>query len=52
MVTGWFLLRTSLHEPFLVKCDQTGYIPAVLRTLSAFLDKYPAVNQEKLKELL
>ncbi|HEP1806064.1 TPA: phosphomannomutase/phosphoglucomutase [Streptococcus suis] len=52
---GWFLLRMSLHEPLLVlqvENDQTGYIPAVLRTLSAFLDQYPAVNQEKLKELL
>lgn len=52
---GWLLLRMSLHEPLLVlqvENDQTGYIPAVLRTLSAFLDQYPAVNQEKLKELL
>ncbi len=52
---GWLLLRMSLHEPLLVlqvENDQTGYIPAVLRTLSAFLDQYPAVNQDKLKELL
>ncbi|HFI0291807.1 TPA: phosphomannomutase/phosphoglucomutase [Streptococcus suis] len=52
---GWLLLRMSLHEPLLVlqvENDQTGYIPAVLKTLSAFLDQYPAVNQEKLKELL
>ena len=52
---GWLLLRMSLHEPLLVlqvENDQTGYIPAVLRTLSAFLDQYPAVNQDKLKELI
>lgn len=52
---GWLLLRMSLHEPLLVlqvENDQTGYIPAVLRTLSAFFDQYPAVNQEKLKELI
>lgn len=52
---GWLLLRMSLHEPLLVlqvENDQTGHIPAVLRTLSAFLDQYPAVNQEKLKALI
>ncbi|CYT95122.1 TPA: phosphomannomutase/phosphoglucomutase [Streptococcus suis] len=52
---GWLLLRMSLHEPLLVmqvENDQTGYIPAVLRTLSAFLGQYPAVNQDKLKALI
>ncbi len=52
---GWFLLRMSLHEPLLVlqiENDQAGYIPAVLRTISTFLDHYPDVDQEKLKELL
>lgn len=52
---GWLLLRLSLHEPLLVlqvENDQTGYIPAVLRTLSGFLDQYPAVNQDKLKKLI
>lgn len=52
---GWLLLRMSLYEPLLVlqvENDQTGHIPAVLRTLSAFLDQYPAVNQEKLKALI
>lgn len=52
---GWLLLRMSLHEPLLVlqvENDQAGHIPAVLQTISTFLDKYPTVNQEKLKELM
>lgn len=52
---GWLLLRMSLHEPLLVlqvENDQAGHIPAVLQTISIFLDKYPTVNQEKLKELM
>lgn len=52
---GWLLLRMSLHEPLLVlqvENDQAGHIPAVLQTVSTFLDKYPTVNQEKLKELM
>ncbi|BDD38698.1 phosphomannomutase/phosphoglucomutase [Streptococcus ruminantium] len=52
---GWLLLRMSLHEPLLVlqvENDQAGHIPAILQTISTFLDKYPTVNQEKLKELM
>ncbi|MET3559099.1 phosphomannomutase [Streptococcus rupicaprae] len=52
---GWFLLRLSLHEPLLVlqvENDEKGHIPAVLTEISRFLDRYPEVNQSKLKELI
>ncbi|MGT2785568.1 phosphomannomutase/phosphoglucomutase [Streptococcus merionis] len=52
---GWFLLRMSLHEPLLVlqvENDQEGFMPAVLKELNTFLNKYPKVNQSKLLELI
>lgn len=52
---GWFLLRLSLHEPLLVlqiENDLPNFMPAVLKTLHTFLNRYPEVNQSKLLELI
>lgn len=52
---GWFLLRMSLHEPFLVLNAETeteGYVTKVLATLHDFLNQYEHVNQANLTALL
>lgn len=52
---GWFLLRMSLHEPLLVlqvENDLPNQIQPVLIEIQKFLNRYPQVNQEKLKEIL
>lgn len=52
---GWFLLRMSLHQPFLVlqiENDEKGHIVPVLKRLQEFLNNYPEVNQDKLLSLI
>ena len=52
---GWFLLRMSLHEPLLVlqiENDALGHLPAIVQKISQFLDRYPAIDQSKLRDFL
>ncbi len=48
---GWFLLRSSLHEPILcinIESDFSGGVDKILKNLGEFLKKYDEVDTSTL----